>query len=627
MFASLVLASIVAGSPRRCPAAVALFADVRVHSGGALWGSAKELIAEGAVGAFGLPGTTRIAIDLASGASSTTDQSALLRQQVVITPSVTWKQDFTLGVHQLDAPDALAAAQTSRYLARRGYFRSSTDAASFSCPTAETEAGRMLQRLQIVPRGGRPVTVWIDPEAHAIVRTQEQAPTHVSTVDYEDFRETQGLLLPYKITESDDRPEDTVIRSIRSYAVRPELDAADFRRPPDPTNQSLARAAATQLDIDVDSGSPVINAYVNGHGPLAFILDTGGHAILTTDAARQLGITGQGHGASGGGGEGTIGLQFGLLQSLQIGDAVITNLGVFIIPYDKSFSDRGPAKAPLAGILGLEIFERFVVTIDYVHHALRLQTPANYVPPAADTSLPIVFQDDQPLAYASADGVRGLFGIDTGNSGRAILFGDFLRNHGFFQNYTGGLAAQGSGTGGVVYSTAFRLRELTFGGLTMRDFITGFVVQKSGSFSSRTEAGNIGHDVLSQFTVTFDYARERVYLHPEPGAPLPTFARIGFASTSRDGANQIVVQAVIPDSPAADAGLTKGDTIIAIDGAPIESISNARLRELTRQPIGTVLHLTVKNATGTREITLTLRELLCNAGETTCTPRVTRATM
>lgn len=599
---------------------------MRARSGGPLWASAKELVARGDASGFGLTGSTTIAIDLQSGASSSTDQNPQFRQQTVVAPDVTWKQDLTLGVHPVNSPDALAANRTSRYLARRGYFRA-MDPAAIGCAADETENGRVLKRLQIVPKGGRQVTVWIDPKLPAIVRTQEQTPTQLSTVEYGDFRSTQGLLLPYKITESDERPEDTLVSTITSYDVLQAANAADFQRPPEPSNQSISGSGATQMDIDVDSGSPVVNVYVNGNGPLPFILDTGGHAILTADAARQLGISGEGQGASGGGGQGTIGLQFGRLQSLKLGDAELADLAVFIIPYDKSFSDRGPGKTPLAGILGLEIFERFVVTIDYAHHTLRLQTPQSYVAPAGQTALPIVFQDDEPLTSASADGVRGLFGIDTGNSGRTVLFGDFLRGHGFLARYNGGAATQSTGTGGAVYSTTFRLRELTFGGLTMHDFVTNFVSQKTGSFSSRTEAGNIGHDVLAQFTVTFDYAGGRMYVRPEPGAPLPGFSRAGFASFGRNSSsNNLIVQSVLPNTPAAEAGFVAGDSITAIDGVPVASIPSSRLRDLTRQPAGTQLHLTVvKSSGGTVEVTLTLRDLLCNPGETTCAPRVTPA--
>lgn len=616
-----MLAALATASPAQsCPAAKDLFRDLRAHAGSA-WGSAKELIAQGKVTVSGLSGTTTIATNLVDGSTSTTDEGSIGRQQTVVTPRATWKQDFTLGVHPLDSPDARAAAVTATYLARRDYLNPSGRAA-FGCPDSVAENGRTLERLQIVPRGGRPVTVWIDRAVHAVVRTQQQAPTTLETEDFSDFRDVQGLLLPFTLTSTDGRPEDTAIRSIQTYRISGRVNASDFARPPDPANQKMIGGATfSQVAADMSSGSPVVEAYVNGQGPLAFILDTGGHAILTADAAKQLGIAGQGNGASGGAGEGTISLQFGRVNSLRIGDAELTDFTVLIIPYDKSFSDRGPGKPPLAGILGLEIFERFAVTIDYAHGTLRLDTPSSFAPSGAGTALPILFQEDEPLTYASADGVRGLFGIDTGNSGRTVLFGDFLRANGFFRRYSAGLPTQSLGTGGVVTSSLHRLRALSFGGLTMHDFLTNFVVQQTGSFSSRTEAGNIGHDVLAQFTVTFDYARERLYLRPGPPL-LQQFTRAGFAALTRDSANHIVVQSTIPDSPAADAGLQKGDVILSINGTPTENISADQSRALVRQPAGTALQLRVQSSAGLRDVTLILRDLLCNAGETTCAPYV-----
>jgi PDZ domain/Aspartyl protease len=624
MLVTLALSAAVASaSPKTCPAAIALLQDVRAHTGGARWDTVAELVGEGTAFSSGLAGTTRIATDLRSGATSVADVTGVASERIVRTRDMAWKQDLTLGVHPLDAPDARAESRTLSYLARNGPFRPATEPADFTCLPDAHEDGRALRRVRIVPRGGRAVTLWVDPVSLVVVRTQQQAPTHLQTVHYGAYRTAGGLLLPHEIVETNGRPTDTLVREIRAYRMLRAIRTADFERPPEPPNQRwLNGAASTQVPIDVDSGAPVVEAFVDGKGPFSFILDTGGHAILTAETAKQLGLAVHGAGVSGGAGEGTIEQGYARVRSLRIAEAEITDFPMFVIPYPTSFSDRGPAKPPLAGILGLEIFERYVVTIDYANRTLRLQTPSRFRPFPDERGVPIVFQDDMPLAYASADGVRGLFGVDTGNSGRVFLFGDFLRHHGFFERYGDGAASQSMGTGGAVNSTAYRLDAFSFGGLTMHNFVTSFVVQQKGSFSSRTEAGNFGHDVLAQFTVTFDYANRRMYLRPEPGAPLPRFSGAGLMSGARDAAGRIVLQGVIPNSPAADVGLAKGDVIVAIDGTPTEKISPSELTALTRRPVGTALRLTVQTGDAQREVVLTLRELLCNRGSARCDPWV-----
>jgi PDZ domain/Aspartyl protease len=615
-----------APGPAQCPSAAALFRDVRAHTGGARWDAVRELVGEGVVQSSGLQGRTRIAIDMSRGATSIDDDQGIVRTRLVSSPETTWEEDLTHGVHRLDAPDARAAARTSAYLARNGYFHPSTDPASFACLADGRQDGVPLRRVRVSPRGGRPVIVWIDPVAHVVVRTQQQAPMYVATTDYGAYRSSAGLLLPHEITESFAGAEDIVVRSIETYRARAAITAADFARPSDPSNQRITDgAASTEVPLQSENGVAVVEAYVDGHGPLPFVLDTGGHAILTATAAKQLGLTARGGGVSGGAGEGTMAQQYAQVHSLRIGGAQITDFPMFVIPYGKDFTDRGAGRPPLAGILGLEVFERFAVTMDYRRHTLRLRNFRSFTPPARDVAVPLYFQEDMPLAYAEADGVRGLFGVDTGNSGRIFLFGDFLKHHGFFERYAGGAEGQSGSSGGIVRSSTYRLHEFTFGGLTMHEFVTGFVVQQKGSFSSRTEAGNFGYDVLSQFTLTTDYRRGRIYLHREPGAPLPQFTRTGFVGGSRDAQNRLVVGAVLPNSPATEAGLARGDVILTIDGVPTQDLTPPELAGLARRPAGTPMRLTVRRGDTDREVTLIRRDLLCNRNATRCAPWVSPA--
>ncbi|MFY9936631.1 MAG: PDZ domain-containing protein, partial [Silvibacterium sp.] len=64
---------------------------------------------------------------------------------------------------------------------------------------------------------------------------------------------------------------------------------------------------------------------------------------------------------------------------------------------------------------------------------------------------------------------------------------------------------------------------------------------------------------------------------------------------------------VLPDSPGAQAGVETGDLITAIDGKTPDDEMN---QPAFLQPSGTQLQLTVQRGTGTRQVTVTLRDVL-----------------
>jgi putative serine protease PepD len=64
---------------------------------------------------------------------------------------------------------------------------------------------------------------------------------------------------------------------------------------------------------------------------------------------------------------------------------------------------------------------------------------------------------------------------------------------------------------------------------------------------------------------------------------------------------------VLPGGPGAQAGLQTGDVITAIDGKqPSDEVNSPPFL----QPPGTELHVTVQHGSETREVILTLKEIL-----------------
>ena len=116
---------------------------------------------------------------------------------------------------------------------------------------------------------------------------------------------------------------------------------------------------------------------------------------------------------------------------------------------------------------------------------------------------------------------------------------------------------------------------------------------------------NVGGAVWKRYTMTLDYRRLTMTLTPN--------ADIGMRDQwDRSGAflinsGAIAIVDVRPGTPAAKAGLAKGDVITSVNKSSALSLSE--VRNLLRGESGTVVHLLVKSKDGaTHAIDLTLAD-------------------
>lgn len=575
---------------------------------GTAWSHTAEATALGTARISGLNGSAVFASDLQTGRyAQRFDIDVMGSSAEVFDGRTIWAEDISGGVHPLDAPFARRRGTTDAYLTRRGYL-THDGSTTFRCLGSAQENGRIVERVSVEPAGGIPALLSIDARTHLLESISERWPTTTSVTRFSDYRDVDGLVLPFSIESGTEaEPENGYAITVRRYVVRPKSYPPDFNRPRESGGVAmLGGAASTTVPIRIEGRQLLVWASIDGHAPMPFILDTGGHAILTAQAARSLGLRGRGAGVSGGSGAGTISLQYVPVATVRIGEAELSRQTFLVIPYPYSFYERGEEQ-PLAGILGLEIFERFATRIDYGRKRLTLTPLTRYAHSAGGgRALPICFQEDMPLGEATADGRNGLFGIDTGNAGSLILFGAFLQSSGILHAYPNGNRAEGRGTGGGNSGWIVRLHRFTVSGKTFDSIPTFMTQMKSGAFSSWTEAGNFGYEILSRFVPTFDYARGTLYLDDSPFATGPPKNRAGFAA-DKDDPDGFSVLRVNPGSPAASAGIALGDRIVAIDGKPAKRFSYGDLYDLVTAGSVKTLRLTVVRGNQRRDVVLVLR--------------------
>jgi hypothetical protein len=368
----------------------------------------------------------------------------------------------------------------------------------------------------------------------------------------------------------------------------------------------LNAAGRTTVPFKLFNNHIYADVLVNGKGPFLCIFDTGGHDLLMPAAAKALAIAVEGASPGTGAGEEVVSTGFARGVTFKIGDLVIKDRAISVLPF-ASVETEGFEEQ---GMIGFEVFRRFVTVIDYARKTLTFIDPARFRPQGAGTAVPFVFYNQLPQVEGSFEGKAGKFDIDTGSRVELTLTKPFVDDNKLIATHSRGVTAvDGWGVGGRSVDYITRGADLTLGPVKVDNVVVGLATQSKGAFSDPNYQGNVGSGFLKRFIVTFDYDHQIMYLKALP-APVPdtgTFDRAGlWINKSPKG---FKIADLTNGGPAAKAGLKTGDEISAVDGVAAASIGLSELRQRLRdEKPGTVVTLTVAQGSETRRVAITLAD-------------------
>jgi hypothetical protein len=576
----------------------------REASGGDAWERISALVADGVQENSGMRGPWRAVDDVKTGRMRRSTDFGVVSFLEVWNAPHHWRTDSSGGVHPLNSVFAGQASATDAWLARRGYLHPTGAGARLGKVETRRDADRSYQVIAATPTGGQPIELWFDPVSHLLARSVRVMPISTETTLFDDYRRIAGVMLPHLITT--ENSGDVTTTRVSTYKSLPSANDNDFEQPRTRDDSSVTGGKAI-VPFELE-GYVIVEAELNGRGPYAFILDTGGHDILTPEAAKALGLEPAGGGSAGGAGADVLPVQYARVERLKIGDVSLRDQNFFVIPLQYNTVERG-ALPPLAGILGLELFERFAVRFDYRARTLTFQPLGTYRYSGSGTALPITFSDDMPLVPAKLDGHSGDFALDTGNSGSLVVQHLWAKRVGLAEQMKHGVETRSFGSGGISRNWASRATNFEIAGVRLPPLVARYAEDAKGAFSSRTEAGNVGTDVLAGFVVDFDYRRGQVWFQPVPGYEPPAFNRSGM-SAFKEKAAAFKIASVSDGGPAAEAGLRAEDEITAVNGNPATGISGTDLHELLRGAPGTRVRLACLRNGREFQAEIVLRELL-----------------
>jgi len=374
-------------------------------------------------------------------------------------------------------------------------------------------------------------------------------------------------------------------------------------------------ARVTEVPFRMHGNLMIVALRINGSEPLDFVLDTGAPYpfLLDDPAIRALDLPVVDE------------IPFGDFDAkvtryieIGIGDVRLTEMTAAIMPTDLLPFAAPPKGVITHGILGYEVFRRFVADLDYQRQVITLYDPEIYDYSGVVAPIPLIFDDRKPYAWfdatlpdrgteAEATVVPVKLHVDTGKTGTLHL--DTWSDERIHAPEVGVPIEQRGITGGT-HGVLARLPRIQLGDVAARDVIIEYRTADSRG-QDKDRNGFLGNEVLRRYHIIFDYAGERMWIEPGPASDEPyEHDRSGLAlDPVWDEGYPVTL--VAPDSPAARARIDPNDTLVSVNGRPARDLFSTDIDALLRGPAGTTVRVCTQDPSHTERCNdLRLRDLL-----------------
>jgi hypothetical protein len=287
------------------------------------------------------------------------------------------------------------------------------------------------------------------------------------------------------------------------------------------TEAKLDRALPVTLPFRDAEGWIVVPASINGSEPVDFVLDTGASMLALLTGPKTEALRLDMSDAHRLGAEGDLAAPFGAPQEnldIDFGPISLLQQTALAIPLDTVLCRSDIPPPPFTGVIGHELFHRYVVEVNYDRREVVLHDPETYdyrgqgEIVAVDISgrqpfAQVQVQPPQGAAYAARLHVDSGAGIDLslfpGTHPSIVVPEQGKRDSACF---VGGLAEYHSGTS----------VDLGFGATSAKEIPAQYAIGREVIDTGQN--GRLGAKFLRRYNVIFDYSRERMILEPRNAA-------------------------------------------------------------------------------------------------------------
>ncbi len=590
------------------PRVTDILARAKQAAGGQAWDSVRFIRTKMHVETMGLKGPAESLEDARTGGYAETYKLGAFSGASGYDGKTVWEQDSSGQVAIQGAADQRQGAVNEAYRRARAFWYPDRAKASLAYGGEAADAGRKFHVIKIAPEGGRPFDLWIDAQTFMIDRVAERNARELRTTFVSDYRNVQGRMMPFFARATNGDPKADSVAKIESITFEDTAPQTAFAPPAPPKRDyGFTGGKSATMPFRLVNNHIYLQVRLNGR-PYELLFDTGGMNVITPTVARELGLASEGKLQARGVGEKTVEASLTTIERMDVGGAFLDKQRFVVLPLESFSEVEGE---PITGIVGYEIFKRFVVVTDYENSRVTLIEPEGFAYRGPGTRVEMKLNDRIPEVAGAIDGVPGQFTLDTGARNALTLSTPYVEKNGLMARYRPQYqAVTGWGVGGPARGWLARAQTFAMGGATVDAPVIELSQQKGGAFTDTYVAGNVGAGILKRFNIVWDYSRNQLFFEKNKNhGQRDVHDRAGFwANVDRDA---FLVVDVTKGGPADQAGLKAGDRIIVANGKrAVTERSLPDLRLLKKAPPGTNMILEVLRGAERLTVNILLKDLV-----------------
>lgn len=350
-----------------------------------------------------------------------------------------------------------------------------------------------------------------------------------------------------------------------------------------------------EMEFEKYSNLIVVPVVINSFLTLKFILDTGAESAIITeklyadmlglDYVREINIHGPGIVDS-------VRAYVASHVSFELSGGLKAN-GMNVLVLEKDYLELNKNLGEeVYGILGYDLFNRFVVDIDYDNNKLTFYRHGTYKPRRYMEAVPIEVISTKPYVNVVfhqeelTDTVKMM--VDSGASHAALL--DVSATEHLILPDKLITTSLGRGLAGEIPGFIGRINNCDVGSFELEDLLVS--IPEQGAYIKAIKRGSrhgtIGGDLLSRFHVVFDYNNEFMYISKAKlFSDAFEYNMSGMTLITEGKAlDSIKVQEVVKNTPAYLADIREGDYILRINNYSLKDTSISDINALLRRKHG-----------------------------------------